>query len=225
MALSTASSTSRKGFLKKLATGATAATATILAFDSSNPLLANGADSSNGDAAKQKKFATSAGRQGCTTASDPSKTIVTCRGELLEYSKDNRLRGIAATENGVSTSAVRNPIRYSPPWVYQPETDDARVAWRSLIGAVESSGATIVEQTPTYVHATAPTQTPPGLSGEAGLDDLEFLLREEDRVVLYRSASRTAVFVYPLTQPVSDRETNLKRLEKIRETLGWDKLQ
>lgn len=209
---------SRKEFLQKASTAATTAAAFV-------------GCSSSSAAASAEEFATSAGRKGCSTKSDPSKTIVTCRGDLLSSSKDGRLRGIAATENGVSTSAVKNPSRYSPPWTYLTETDDSKVAFESLVKAIEQDTTTkIVERTDNYIHAISPTLTPPGLSDDnanfdAGYDDMEFVLRPDDKVVLYRSASRTSVFVYPLTQPISDRETNFKRLEKIRIYLGWDLLQ
>jgi uncharacterized protein (DUF1499 family) len=163
---------------------------------------------------------------GCQTTSDPGKTVVYCRGELLKLdAAELRLSGIASTENGVSTSAIKNPSRYSPPWTYLTETSDPQEAWKSLARAVVEAGATIEKQTDKYLHATAPTTFPPGLSGDAGMDDIEFLLRPEDNLVLYRSASRSTIYVYPLTQPVSDKEANKKRLTQIQNILGWEEMK
>ena len=49
------------------------------------------------------------------------------------------------------------------------------------------------------LHAITPTEYPPG----ATYDDIEFLLRPDDKLVLSRSVSITSVFVYALTQLVS----------------------
>lgn len=51
-------------------------------------------------------------------------------------------------------------------------------------------------------------QVPPG-----GVDIVEFLVKPEDQIVLYRSVSRDTLYVYPLQQPVSDQGKIKERLE------------
>ena len=142
----------------------------------------------------------------------------------------------------------QNPQAYMAPWSYLPETSDPAKAWQSLVYAVRNvdPNVVIVEQNTVgddlYLHATVPSSflmttptpvvglgrrpTPGDGSDGALLDDLEFVLRSagDDNLVLFRSASRTSVFIYPLTQPVSDGGSNRKRLDKIRQQLGWQEL-
>lgn len=171
---------------------------------------------------------------------------MTCVGELYHSatgsigSSSGRLSSIASTANGVSTAAIKNPQAYMAPWSYLPETSDPAKAWQSLVSAVRNVDPNvvmveIVVGTDTYyLHATVPSsflmttglgRPMPGDGGGAALlDDLEFVLRPEDNLVLFRSASRTSIFIYPLTQPVSDGGSNRKRLDKIRLQLGWQEL-
>lgn len=56
-----------------------------------------------------------------------------------------------------------------------------------------------------YLHRR---KVPPG-----SVDSVEFLVKPEDQIVLYRSVSRDTLFLYPLQQPVSDQGKIKERLE------------
>ncbi len=141
----------------------------------------------------------------CVTVSDPSKTIVTCRGfglssnTLKSGAIESRVGGCAADEACVATSAVRNPTKYGPPWrpASKLEEGDRARAWRAVVAAVtDEPGLKIVEQDDNvpYLRAEAQATIPPD-----GTDDVEFVLRDDGGVrLLYRSATRQAVFLYPL---------------------------
>jgi len=120
----------------------------------------------------------------------------------------------------VSTTSVGNPVKFGPPWSYQPQTDNADVAWMALKRAIESSrdNGSIKESIDGpdeyYLRAEFP-------SSFRGIDDVEFRLIKEDDLVTYRSASREAIFIYPLQTPINT-DKNKTRLLDIRQSLGWE---
>lgn len=120
----------------------------------------------------------------------------------------------------ISTTSVGNPSKFGPPWSYQPETDDVNVAWQSLKRAVEENkdkGKTVESMDGPeeyYLRAEFP-------SSFKGIDDVEFRLLKKDSLVTYRSASREALFVYPLQTPINI-DKNKTRLLDIRQKLGWE---
>lgn len=134
--------------------------------------------------------------------------------------EDGRLAKCRGDAPCVSTSSVGNPSKFGPPWSYQPETGDASIAWASLKRAIAENidGGTIVESldgpNDYYLRAEFP-------STWRGIDDVEFRLIKSDSLVTYRSASREAIFIYPLQTPINTNK-NKKRLEDIRSALGWE---
>lgn len=120
----------------------------------------------------------------------------------------------------ISTTSVGNPVKFGPPWSYQPLTDDADVAWAALKRAIEQNRdrGSIVESidgpAEYYLRAEFP-------SSFRGIDDVEFRLVRNDALVTYRSASREAIFIYPLQTPINT-DKNRTRLEEIRAALGWE---
>jgi len=108
------------------------------------------------------------------------------------------------------------------PWTYLPQTSDANIAWDSLKHAIkELPECTIVEldETTRYIHAEFPAFLP------NRIDDVEFRLNEKEELVFFKSATRgDPVYVYPIIQPVGDFGKNQKRLEAIRQDLGWGEI-
>ena len=87
---------------------------------------------------------TTVGRKLCTTDVSPSTTIVTCQGGVSSPPHTSLLP-ISANANGVSTSSVKNPMRFSPPWSYSTATNNADVAWKSLLSGLREAGGKEVE--------------------------------------------------------------------------------
>lgn len=134
---------------------------------------------------------------------------------------NGRLEKCRGDDPCVSTTSVGNPTKFGAPWSFKPETDDGDVAWESLKEAItnNSDGGTIVElmedpgMNSYYLRAEFP-------SFIRGIDDVEFKLMKKDKLVLYRSSGREAIFIYPLQTPINSNK-NRTRLEEIRNTLGW----
>eukprot|EP00752_Nemacystus_decipiens_P006957 g6243.t1 len=154
---------------------------------------------------------------GCSTTTNPSYSVVSCVRTGLD--RNGRLLGCSSSENCLSTSAVKVPGKLGSPWEYSRQTSDADRAFASLVRAVEDTSEVTVKTIDAkgyYILAEFPSKVPPG-----SVDSVEFLVKPEDQIVLYRSVSRDTLFLYPLQQPVSDQGKIKERLEGIRKDLGW----
>ena len=160
----------------------------------------------------------------CQTQSTPAATVVTCLGYGMEA--NGRLHGCGADEACIASSAVNNPSKYAPPWQPrngQREAEDVPRAWHAIVAAVEDEpGLTIVERLDDkyYLRATGKSEVP-----SEGVDDIELkLLDETPPRALFRSATRQAIFVYPLQQPLPNQKSHAARLEAIRLRAGWEQV-
>eukprot|EP00903_Cladosiphon_okamuranus_P006941 g6755.t1 len=154
---------------------------------------------------------------GCSTTTNPSYSVVSCVRTGLD--RNGRLLGCSSSENCLSTSAVKVPGKLGSPWEYSRQTSDADRAFASLVEAVKDTAEVTLKTIDAkgyYILAEFPSKVPPG-----SVDSVEFLVKPEDQIVLYRSVSRDTLFLYPLQQPVSDQGKIKERLEGIRKDLGW----
>ena len=61
-----------------------------------------------------------------------------------------------------------------------------------------------------YLHATAKSKVP-----KDGVDDVEFLMVPDEKIVTTRSASRGNFYVYPYQVPIGDGGYQKQRLEGV----------
>jgi hypothetical protein len=155
----------------------------------------------------------------CVTESNPQTTVISCR--QLGLKSDGRLLGCQANENCFSTSATA-ATKYSSPWKYSAQNTDE--AWTLLKAAVENQGLKVLKADPIshYMLAAEKGTARQGQPQPAGSSLFyEFLLKPEEKLVLYRAVVDKTVFVYPLQQPVTDFGVLKSRLSGIISKTGW----
>jgi hypothetical protein len=155
----------------------------------------------------------------CTTESNPQTTVVSCR--QLGLKDDGRLLGCLANENCLSTSAT-SATKYSSPWKYSAQNTDE--AWTLLRAALENQGLKVLQADPIthYMLGAEKGTARQGQPQPAGSSLFyEFLLKPEEKMVLYRAVVDKTVFLYPLQQPVTDFGVLKDRLAGIISKTGW----
>lgn len=142
-------------------------------------------------------------------AAEPPKTGI---------QRNGRLAACPNQGNCLSTSSIRSLDKFSSPWTFENTGDSIDEAWSKLVKIIKEDPLLKLEELDNekfYLRATAKSAIPP-----TGLDDLEFLLRPEDKIATYRTASREAVYVGPVL--LGDGGANQNRLDKLRYQLKWD---
>lgn len=154
----------------------------------------------------------------CITDVNPQATVISCR--ILGLDKDGRLQGCRANENCVSTSA-KAARKYSSPWRFSVNSGiSVESAWERLTDAVASEGLRTLRKDPSAHYLLAAEKDVPKQPSGASLF-YEFLLKEEDELVLYRGFVDKTVFLYPLQQPVTDFGAVENKLEKVKQRAGF----
>lgn len=142
-----------------------------------------------------------------------------------------RLQGCQANENCFSTSSTASG-KYLPPWTYRDtiSANNPELAWKSLLVALQDQGLKVLQDTrrskPTenlYYLLAAEKDVPKQPPGASLF--YEFLLRPDDELVLYRAIVDKTVFIYPMQQPVTDFGALQSRLDAVRNSLGWAKVE
>lgn len=106
------------------------------------------------------------------------------------------------SSNCVSTSNIKQLETYSPPWTYQCSSDEAFARIKGLLKSNEYT-ITEVDDDSRYIKAD--------VNRFNGVDSIEFLVKEEDNVVVFKSFEKEGP-----ANGISDFGANRNRVDELR---------
>ena len=153
---------------------------------------------------------------------DAAQDLFTAKFQQGINKRTSRLFGCQTQTNCVSTAAGKNPTQFVAPWDYTIKTSDPGKAFAALTEVVlndDTLKIVEVDDQRMYLHATGKSKVP-----KDGVDDVEFLMVPDEKIVTTRSASRGNFYVYPYQVPIGDGGFQKQRLQGILSKLGWVEL-
>ncbi|KAL3784886.1 hypothetical protein HJC23_012489 [Cyclotella cryptica] len=105
-------------------------------------------------------------------------------------------------KNCVSTMNIKQLESYSPPWTFEVSPDEAFARIKGVLTSDDSFRLTEVDDEARYVKANVQRVFP-------GQDEVEFLVKGDDKVVVFRSSEKEE-------GSISDFGANRKRIDSIR---------
>eukprot|EP00892_Ulva_mutabilis_P007509 jgi/Ulvmu1/512/UM001_0520.1 len=135
----------------------------------------------------------------------------------------------AVNPNCVSTSSTNT--MYAPAWRAEVSSLDAALQDldAAILGGFKGAYKLSEKQTPSgyYVSYSVPGKfrdkpdTVELLIKPEGVQNRQWEGDREGAAIFYRSIAGDVKYIWPLTQPVTDLDTQKKRMQQIRQTLGW----
>lgn len=131
--------------------------------------------------------------------------------------KKGRLLTCNIKSNCISTSSINSVEKYSRPWQYVKSVEEE---YNDILNIINNSPYLKIAETDDklhYIRAEAKSAFPP-----TGIDDVELLLNDNDKIITYRSNSREIVPAG--TEIIGDAGSNRNRLNGIKSKLGVEEM-
>lgn len=110
--------------------------------------------------------------------------------------------GTVKNDNCIATSNIKQLDRYSPPWTYEVSADEAFARLKGALTADGTMTITEMDKDNFYIKAE-------NLRNSRGTDEMEFLIKADDKVVVFKSNEKEDSFDF-------DVIANRARLEALR---------